>query len=770
MDIVEKTQPRSGRVRNRLSALILLVCLLAIAAHAQNRQSMPTIPIGVELVTPANYGFGVAIGPDGTVFWSENNKRRIMRRTPSGQVSVVTQDLAGSPYGLACDSNGNLFIGIDSTDPNSNGYIIRFTPTGQKTTIVTGLQRPRQLATDNAGDLYFVLEGGSVEEWLAATGTVTLIASGLPTPQGVVVGSDGSIYIDTYMSQNSIGQPTAYGNVYVIRPGQQITVLATGFYRGRGMAELDGSLYLCTESNYYDNGNSGLIIQINETTGATTNVVTGLDYPEFAAAGNGKFYTTLGRDDWLITYDPVTAANYSNNTWPNASPTINYGAENGAWTDNGNGNLAFNTNGLILPGTRGDTAPVTGWIRIPASYFNISTQDLSPCSGTFHLPQTLYKTPDGTCFIAVLPLRQQTGTRWPQNGGCSDNPGFSEAPIAYLVYFSWIPGDWANTLIAPSYNSDHMAIMNGGSISWSYEGPWAYADQTWLQSGMYNTNPSSGAYADLSLGAFSGTKKYIYIMWHKNGPYRPHSAQYVLTNYIGTSSYTMTINEQLSADGLNHPDDTFSGWKLFGNQAYYIRPDTYLQISENNAGAQEYLQADAVMISDYPIVSANAPGAVTNFLGYPALSVQDYGPTGIGNHWGLEGLGYLYGARGETGYSITQALDQTIFADAPAGPYYIDVSWDYVGADNIQVPNAQYAVNGAMTGNIINQNRSAANQGGPFVEGNSRGTWSGWLQLDILGNYQPGTQDIDASLSYQGSFTQNLVADMVRFVPVNPSW
>jgi len=54
-----------------------------------------------------------------------------------------------SPYGLAFDGAGNLFVG----DTNTNA-IYKFTPSGTKSTFATGLSFPFSLAFDSAGNLF----------------------------------------------------------------------------------------------------------------------------------------------------------------------------------------------------------------------------------------------------------------------------------------------------------------------------------------------------------------------------------------------------------------------------------------------------------------------------------------------------------------------------------------------------------------------------------------------------------------------------------------
>src|SRR5439155_20917209 len=59
----------------------------------------------------------------------------------------------GHPWGLAFDSQGNLFE-ADAESGAGNGSIFAFTPGGTKSTFATGLTTPTGLAFDAAGNLY----------------------------------------------------------------------------------------------------------------------------------------------------------------------------------------------------------------------------------------------------------------------------------------------------------------------------------------------------------------------------------------------------------------------------------------------------------------------------------------------------------------------------------------------------------------------------------------------------------------------------------------
>jgi sugar lactone lactonase YvrE len=115
-----------------------------------------------------------------TVNAAQNNA--ILKITPGGTVSTLTAGV-GPVGGLACDPSGNLYV--------TSSSIYQITASGAVSTFVTsptGLYSS-SLASDGFGDLYTFAPGGahaSIVE-ITPTGTISTIATGLSSPQYIVV-------------------------------------------------------------------------------------------------------------------------------------------------------------------------------------------------------------------------------------------------------------------------------------------------------------------------------------------------------------------------------------------------------------------------------------------------------------------------------------------------------------------------------------------------------------------------------------------------------
>ncbi|VAW87327.1 hypothetical protein MNBD_GAMMA17-1579 [hydrothermal vent metagenome] len=163
----------------------------------------------------------VALGSDGSFYIADSGNHRIRRVAPDGIITTVVgtgaagyagdggpadQALLNAPYGVAVGPDGSLYI----ADANNNS-IRRVTPDGIITTIQAALSFPTDVAFGPDGSLYIADEGNNRVRRVTSDGTVTTVAgtgvqgdSGdggfadqalLNAPNGVAMSIDGSLYI-----------------------------------------------------------------------------------------------------------------------------------------------------------------------------------------------------------------------------------------------------------------------------------------------------------------------------------------------------------------------------------------------------------------------------------------------------------------------------------------------------------------------------------------------------------------------------------------------
>lgn len=409
-------------------------------------QAMTGAPNGLHVLAEAAYSFGTTVAASGDVYFTEFANQRIQRfNAADGSLTTIVTDRPGL-YGITTDRQGNIFYAQDSDV--GTGRIVKRTPSGNEEVICSGLTRPRQLSTDTDGNVYAVLETRSILRWNSATGSIQTVVNSLqiPTPsppQGVAVAADGRIYFTTYSEMGSYGVALQPGGVWVRETNGSITQVAGGLWRARGIAlHPNGRLYAVTEANAWDQGNSGLLVEIDPTKKTTRNLLSGIDYAQFPAVGpDGRIYVTAARDEKLVAYDP--AQRFTSQSI--AEPDLQLSVENATWGETvapAAFPLGLTVDSVVVDGylTFGQgSSDASMWLKLPASRFStVAPKPSSPGPGFFQTPTVTVDWHYGDSRGFAVPVRDHVRCRWPMSdvGTVNESPApdFSENPEAYLVY------------------------------------------------------------------------------------------------------------------------------------------------------------------------------------------------------------------------------------------------------------------------------------------------------------------------------------------------
>ncbi len=201
---------------------------------------------------------GIAVQADGRILVAEQGRNRVVAIDP--QTHAVTQwhafpnrtgrdgiDGIG-PVLPGLDSTGNLLPTADNVIvPDSpNGIVWRVSPDGKTATqIASGMVRPVGAAIDSSGRIFVADEGGAL--WVLAPAKLRFAT--LPTPDDVLVGRGGHIFVNT-LGDNAIHELDGQGH--------QVGVI-TGIQQPQGIA-LDYA-----DNLYYTEFNTGRIDRVVRT-------------------------------------------------------------------------------------------------------------------------------------------------------------------------------------------------------------------------------------------------------------------------------------------------------------------------------------------------------------------------------------------------------------------------------------------------------------------------------------------------------------------------
>ena len=130
----------------------------------------------------------------------QGNYGNIDEFTPNGVRSVFASGLT-TPFAMAFDSGGNLFVADGGDENAGSGAVYKFTPAGVRTTFALGLTNPAGLAFDSAGNLFVAEFGdnggpgtGRIYKF-TPNGVRTTFASGLFEPQGLAFDRAGNLFV-----------------------------------------------------------------------------------------------------------------------------------------------------------------------------------------------------------------------------------------------------------------------------------------------------------------------------------------------------------------------------------------------------------------------------------------------------------------------------------------------------------------------------------------------------------------------------------------------
>src|SRR5712691_646208 len=228
----------------------------------------------------------LALGADGNIWFTDNNRKVIGRISPTGQVKQfsVALELVGGAQTIAAGPDGNLYVNASGGGGGKPDWILRITPTGATTKLNAGQNPgggfgtgPESITAGPDGNMWFD------EFWTNRIGRLTpagaLTEFPIPTPnsgpRGIVAGPDGNMwFVESGRSRPAIARISTSGQVVEFPIGQGPSDVAPNdIVKGP-----DGDLWFTEMSAVGHISTDGRITQVTLPEGSRpVNIVVGPD-------------------------------------------------------------------------------------------------------------------------------------------------------------------------------------------------------------------------------------------------------------------------------------------------------------------------------------------------------------------------------------------------------------------------------------------------------------------------------------------------------------
>jgi len=264
---------------------VALSSLLVSSGADDDRHPRGKAPLEV-LVDHLRGPAGLAVAPDGTLFFTDAKAGSLSRRRPDGTLTLL-RDRLKSPRGLARSADGTLLVLADELRPQGGrpqkGVLFQWSSNGVATVLASGFRKPQQLVLgpnqiavstekgisgsddgdhdddDHDGDDDD--EAGVVFR-LSPSGAILGAHEGFEEPSGLLMDADGTLIVAAEKAPAL--QPTRRGNLFRVSVSGDVSLLMKDRYDDPAGLVRDalGFLFLAVEKEREDGDDGGLILKM----------------------------------------------------------------------------------------------------------------------------------------------------------------------------------------------------------------------------------------------------------------------------------------------------------------------------------------------------------------------------------------------------------------------------------------------------------------------------------------------------------------------------
>ncbi len=231
--------------------------------------------------------YGIAIDASGNVWVANNGSNTVSEISSTTSTPQTTTVAVGSgPFGIAIDHSGNVWV------TNGNSGSISKISGGVATTPTTGFSSPVAIAIDQAGNLWVSDYSTSLLTELDSTGAIQQAFPVCSSPQPVAIDGSGNVWVG------------AYGGSLI----SEVTTQFTGYTYNLG--DNNVGLAVNQSGNIWVSAESGYLYEITSTTGTpvTSTIFSGLNDPQgIAIDQSGNIWVANMDSNDVVEVSPAGA-------------------------------------------------------------------------------------------------------------------------------------------------------------------------------------------------------------------------------------------------------------------------------------------------------------------------------------------------------------------------------------------------------------------------------------------------------------------------------
>jgi hypothetical protein len=259
-------------------------------------------PAGVLLTTytQGSNNRDIVVDASGNIYVASGGTGYVIKITPAGVITTITEPSMSAPAGLAIDAAGNIFVG-----DWSSGKVYKIAPGATAATIyASGFTNSYGVAVNSTGDVYVSESSPQSKLIKIASGTLTqtTVLSGFNDPRNIITDASGNVYLSDYGANTIVkcipGSPWTKSNY-----------IASGLNSPRSTVfDQFGNMYIANSggSNVMEYSANGYSINKTLPAGMSFNTTTGVISGTPTVTSPTTVYTIAAHNASGTAYTTVT--------------------------------------------------------------------------------------------------------------------------------------------------------------------------------------------------------------------------------------------------------------------------------------------------------------------------------------------------------------------------------------------------------------------------------------------------------------------------------